>query len=128
MAGEAEIIPSADDLPRDNAELAKIVVSFKRLSPDSAMSCPVPLDAVLDYLELEVPHGDLLTEEDLSFMRTANVKGTWYWIWSFHEPGGDQAFVTVCREPDGTTVIGYDTNYYRLSQEQFILGSYYRVF
>jgi len=128
VTGETELIPTADDLPRDNAELAKMAVSFKRLSPDSPVTCPASLDSLLDYLELEVPHGDLLTEEDLSFIRTANVKGANYWIWSFHEPGGDEAFATVCREPDGTTVIGFDSNYYRLSPEQFILGSYYRVF
>jgi hypothetical protein len=125
---ELELIPSKDELPEDNCELAKIAVSFRRLRADSPRSCPVSIGAILEYLSLEVPHGDLLTEEDLSFIRTAEVKGTQYWIWSFHEPGGGDAFATVRREPDGANVIGFDTNYYQLSPEQFILGSYYRVF
>lgn len=123
---EPELIPSEDELPRDNADLAKVAVSLRRLHPDSLEGCPVSMDELLDYLALEVPHGELLTEEDLSFIRTADIKGSKYWIWSFHEPGGSDAFATVSRDRNGTTTIGYEANYYNLSPEQFVIGSYYR--
>lgn len=119
---------SYDDMPDENAELAHIAVSFPRLEPDSLQSCPVELNRILNYLSLEVPNGDCLQPDDLEFLRTADVEGTAYWIWRFLEPKGDQAYAVVSHRPDGVVTVGYDTNYYGLSPEQFILGDYHNVF
>ena len=74
-----------------------------------------------------VPGGDALREGDLSFVRTADVEGTKYWIWSFTEPDGESAYATVAVSSSGST-LGYDANTYDLSPEQFILGDYHQVF
>lgn len=38
------------------------------------------------------------------------------------------AYATVAVEPDGTQTVDYETDYYGLTPEQFILGDYHRVF
>ena len=118
---------SAEEMPDDNAELAGVAVDFPRLREDSPTGCPVSLDDV-SYLADEVPGGASLTRGELTFLRTAQVEASKYWIWRFREPeGGDEAYVTVATA-DGAETIGYETNYYGLSPEQFILGDYHGVF
>jgi hypothetical protein len=119
---------SYGDMPEDNADLAGIDVSFARLEDDSAESCPVPIEQILDYLGDEVPNGDLLEAEDLVFIRTAQVAEIAYWIWRFEEPDGTPAYATVSRDPDGSVCIGYDSNDFGLTPEQFMLGEYHNVF
>jgi hypothetical protein len=115
-------------MPDDNADLAAVTVDFDRLSDDTATSCPVSVDELLEYLAMEVPDGGSLEESNLTFLRTADVEGTQYWIWSFAEPEGDRAYATVSVSPDRSTTVGYDADYYGLSPEQFILGDYHEVF
>lgn len=103
------------------------IVDFRRLPDDSPASCPVPVVAVLDYLSDEVPDGESLTASDLVFVRTAQVENSRYWIWRFNEPDGDAAYATVSAAPDGTATIGYETDYYGLTPEQFILGDHHQV-
>lgn len=74
-----------------------------------------------------MPDGESLAAEDLTFLRTALVDQTRYWIWSFDEPDGDRAYATVSAGPEGVSV-GYETDYYGLTPEQFILGDYHDVF
>ncbi|HWJ63653.1 MAG TPA: hypothetical protein VNS19_16890 [Acidimicrobiales bacterium] len=119
----------ADEMPDDNADLVHVAIDFPRLPDDTAASCRVPLHEILDHLADEVPDGDELTAGDLEFLRTADVEGTGYWIWRFDEPGddGEPAYLTVA--DDGTTTtVGYETDYYGLSPEQFILGDHHQVF
>lgn len=118
----------ADEMPDDNADLAGLSPDFPRLDDDSATSCPVPVAELLDYLGDEAPGGERLTGADLSFRRTALVETTRYWIWTFDEPdGGDPAFLTV--SDDGTSLtVGYESDYYGLTPEQFIVGEYHNVF
>jgi hypothetical protein len=118
---------SADEMPDDNAQLALVDVEFPRLDSDSVGGCPVPSGDLLRHLADEVPEGESLTAEDLTFLRTALVDRTRYWIWSFNEPGGDRAYATVSAGPQGVRV-GYDADYYGLTAEQFILGDYHKVF
>jgi len=120
---------TAEELPDDNADLANVQVEFDRLAPDSPDACPVPLKGLLVYLANEVPNGEALTADDLTFARTARVEGTDYWVWRFREPGpgGDNAYATMCRAGQQVT-LGYEVDYYGLSPEQFILGDYHQVF
>jgi hypothetical protein len=116
-------------MPEDNADLGTLLVEFPRLDPDTASSCPVLLEELLDYLSDEVPGGERLRPDDLRFLRTAQVADQRYWIWSFSEPdGGDLAYATVALGPGGTQTVGYETDYYGLTPEQFMLGDYHNVF
>jgi hypothetical protein len=116
-------------MPDDNADLANVRVEFPRLTPDGPDACPVPVADLLAYLADEVPDGDSLTRGDLTFVRTARVADAEYWVWRFREPGprGEDAFATVSRSGRQVT-LGYGTDYYGLSPEQFVLGDYHQVF
>src|SRR3954452_6526678 len=81
------VMPTADQMPDDNAGLARVEVAFDRLRSDTAESCPVPLSRLMEYLAREVPDGEHLSPEALAFIRTAAVADRRYWIWSFQEPG-----------------------------------------
>jgi len=116
-----------DEMPEDNADLARIKVTFPYLADDSEKSSPVPIDDILAYLAKESPDGSLIKREQLKFLRTARVRERQYWIWSFIESDGSSAYVTVCSSPDGVE-IGYEINAHRLSPEQFMLGDYHGVF
>jgi hypothetical protein len=113
------------DLPEDNEDLSGVAVDLPRLVDDSVSSCPVGIEELLDYLEVEVPGGDSLKAEDLAFLRTAELGDARYWIWSFHEPaGGALAYATVRLDPDGTQTRSYEGDNYGLSPEQFLVGEH----
>jgi len=119
---------AADEMPDDNADLAGLEVDFDRLEPDTAESCPLAEEGILEYLSDEVPGGSL-SLEDLRFLRTAQVGANRCWIWSFSDPtDGSPAYLTVSLSPDGQTTVGYEENYYNLTPEQFMLGDYHMVF
>lgn len=127
MREDPRVITS-DEMPDDNADLARLEVDFDRLEPDTAESCPVAEEMILEYLSDEVPGGGL-SVEDLRFLRTALVGATHYWIWSFSDPtDGSAAFLTVSLSIGGQTTVGYEENYYNLTPEQYMLGDYYMVF
>lgn len=117
-----------EQMPEDNADLARVEVSFPYLAENTAETCPVPIEDILEYLAAEAVDGEDLAAEDLEFLRTARVAEWDYWIWRFTESDGSEAYVTVSRRPDGQTCVGYDENYYGLSPEQFMLGDYHGVF
>jgi hypothetical protein len=117
-----------DRMPEDNSELAKIDVDFPRLDPDTAESCPTPLEDVLAYLRMESADGDAVDASQLTFRRTAQVADRRYWTWSLRESEGADCYVTVSVGPDGDDCIGYEENYYGLTPEQFMLGDYHQVF
>lgn len=120
---------SFDEMPKDNADLATVEIDFPRLKNDSPDGCPVSVSEILEYLALEVPDGDQLTADDLEFVRTAKVAERDYWIWRFNEPDGDDAYATVYLSRKWfETCTGYDTNYYKLTPEQYILGDYHDCF
>jgi hypothetical protein len=119
---------SYEQMPKDNADLARVRVSFPYLEDNSARTSPASMDEILNYLASEVPDGDVVEPKDLHFIRTARVAQHDYWIWRFTESDGSEAYVTVSRRPDGQISLGYDSNYYGLSPEQFMLGDYHQVF
>lgn len=94
----------AEDVPADNADLARLTVESDRLTPDSVTACPVPVEDLLEYLADEVPDGESLTNADLTFLRTARLSGTDYWVWRFAEPGtkGGSAYATVSKGGQGS--------------------------
>ena len=113
------------DLPADNEDIVHVVIDLPFLADDSPGSSPVAVDRLLGYLSLQAPGGGLLTVADLNFRRTADLRVARYWIWSFVEPDGRAgAYATVRQDSDGTITMGYDTNDYRLSPEQFIVGEH----
>ena len=114
-----------DDLPEDNADLAKIKIDFPRLDDDTADSCPCPMQDIIDYLVLE---GETVVAADLEFIRTALVENHRYWIWRFRDEDGDECYATVQLAPDSSRCIGYDQNWHSLTPEQYILGDYHEVF
>jgi hypothetical protein len=118
----------ADEMPDNNAELASVQIEFPRLDMDTADGCPTEMKDVMDYLAIEVPGGHSLVASDLTFLRTAQVEDTRYWIWRFTEPDGNLAYATCSVGPDGAQTVGYDDDYYGLTPEQFILGDYHQVF
>lgn len=115
-------------MPEDNAKLASIAIAFPRLEPDTASSCPIPMDDVLEYLRVESPDGDAVQVKQLRFLRTAQVAEQRYWIWAFQEADGTDCYVTVSVSPGGESCVGYDANHYGLSPDQFLLGDYHEVF
>jgi hypothetical protein len=109
-----------DQMPEDNADLAKINVE---LPPAPARKLKAPetfLADVSEYLDLE----GYIHDAELKFIRTALVDTTVYYIWSF-ESVGDPCFVTVSIGQDGSQCIGCDENYWGLSPEQFIMADYH---
>ena len=118
---------NCQDLPKDNEDLDSIRVDLPRLSDDSPESSPVGVIELLDYLGLEAPGGSALSAEDLIFRRTIDLGDAQFWIWSFDEPEGRQpAYATIREDIDGTITIGYDSDNYGLSPEQFVVGEYCR--
>jgi hypothetical protein len=115
-------------MPEDNADLASFAVEFEQLDPNTAETCPISLEDIVDYLRCESPDGDAVQTSELDFLRTALVADHRYWIWSFRESDGSDCFVTVALSPDGTRCIGYDENDHGLTPEQFMLGEYHQVF
>ena len=113
---------SYEQMPGNNAALAKIPVDFPH----------VPLDEVADPKEIEPYLLDYLKVEDygpdsgdLKFLRTALVGKTVYWIWEF-VTGGQKAYATATQDENGDTSVGCDTNDYNLTPEQYILADYHK--
>jgi hypothetical protein len=117
-----------DNMPEDNARLAHISIDFPLLQLNTSESCPVPLSDVVEYLRLELPDGDTINARRLKFLRTAQVAEQRYWIWAFQEADGTHCYITVATTPEGSSCIGYEENYYKLTPEQFMLGDYHNVF
>jgi len=111
-----------DDMPEDPADVAKIQIDFPRLEHDTAMSCPCLMKDIIGYLHREA---ESATAADLEFIRTAQVEDNRYWIWRF---SGDECYVTVEYQPDGSRCIGYNDNYCGLTPEQFMLADHHEMF
>ena len=109
-----------NQFPSNPEDLAGSTVEMPRLTPDTAESCPRPIEQIVEYLRTEA-YPEELTDTDLEFLRTASVEGVDYWTWRFTESEGSECFVTVSRRGSETTV-GYEENYDGLTPEQFMLA------
>jgi hypothetical protein len=117
-----------DEMPEDNADLAKIKIDFPFLKDNSEKKCPIGMQEIQDYLRIEDADLDEVKHRKLTFLRTAQVAEKSYWIWKYNESDGAECYVTVSLTKDGSTVTGMNENYDELSPEQFLLGDYYNVF
>ena len=114
---------SYDEMPEDNAELAKIKIDFPHVSFDE-VSEPKEIEPyLLDYLKVEGYPPD----EKVKFIRTAQVEDTVYWIWEFFSDE-EKTYATATQDDDENTSLGCDTDYYGLTPEQYILGDYHKCF
>ena len=112
-----------DEMPEDNAELTKIQIDFPQV-PFSKVSEPSEIEPhLLDYFNRE----DYTPDGNLTFLRTAQVEDTVYWIWEFISDG-DKSFATATQDKEGNGCLGCDTDYYGLTPEQYILGDYHNCF
>jgi len=68
-----------------------------RLSPDTAASAPGSIDEVIDYLRLESTDENAVTVDRLCWLRTAQVAGAKYWLWTYTELSGWASYVFVLR-------------------------------
>ena len=118
---------TCDELPDKNEDLSTINVEFPYLKENTAASCPVSINEVMEYLAMESPDGGHLKLDDLEFIRTAKIRRSRYWIWQFYESDGAHCYVTVSAERRFIQLqvcIGYDENCFNLSPAQYILSDY----
>ena len=114
---------SYDEMPENNEDLKKINIDFPHVSL-TEISKPDEIEPqLLEYLELEgyIPDGEL------TFLRTAKVESTIYWVWEFISDG-EKIYATASEDKNGNASIGCDEDYYGLTPEQFILGDYHDCF
>ena len=116
-----------EEEPDPYDDLKRMSLALPRLDEDSPRSCPEAMKAILKYVRME-SGDDTLRASNLQFIRTTRMKDTDYWVWRFEEQDGTEAYVTVSRRPDGSTCVGYNTNDFSLTPEQFVYGDYHEVF
>jgi hypothetical protein len=82
------------------------------------------MDEIFAYIKMESADAERAERSRLSFIRTAQVGDARYWLWSYKELDGENAYVTCCVEPDGSMELALaDAN--GLNAEQFLLAEYY---
>lgn len=117
-----------EEMPEDNADLAKLNVQFPRLNPDAPETCPVAMKDLLEYLNIEGSDGEkVIRAKDLKFLRTALVGEARYWIWRLKDGFGDDSYATVCERDNIGLISGYDANYFELTPEQYLLADYHNT-
>ena len=114
---------SYEEMPEDNAELAKIKIDFPHAPTNEASSSKELEPELLEYLDVE----GFPSAGSLTFLRTALVEDTVYWIWALYSDE-EKIFATAARDKEGNVTLGCETDYYGLSPEQYILGDYYNCF
>ena len=110
---------TADQMPDDNADLAGIPITLPEVALSGIADPNSFVDDMMEYLEIE----DFEPDGDLHFLRTANVKGTLYYIWRF-QSSGDDCYATVAIV-DGSSCVGCSENRWQLTPEQFIMADYH---
>ena len=118
------MIPARDKLPEDAADWVAVDVDLPRLSPDSAESCPIPLDSVFDYVAKESADTGGAERERLLFVRTAQVASDHYWLWQYVENDGAECFVVVRANDSGQVNMGLSSPN-GLSPEQYLLANHF---
>jgi len=86
-------IPPRDQLPKSWKGLKRYTFGLPKLFLNVAWTCPQTKKEILEYLDIEAPGGSESGSEkvvsfDLKFVRTANVNGSRYWLWSFTDGYG----------------------------------------
>lgn len=105
-------------------KVAGLSIDYPALPMDTPSSCPLPVQAVSEYLSSA---GEETCSSNLKFLRSALVDTHKYWIWRFDDQGGDECFAVVVVEPDETVSIGYLYNWFDLTPEQLIYGDFHGI-
>ncbi len=113
-----------EQLPEDAADWTEVDVTFERLIPDTAESCPQSEDEIFDYVRMESADTESSSRSRLKFLRTAAVGDSRYWMWEYQESDGQRVYVLFQEDFDGSSILGLaEPN--GLSQEQYLLADYY---
>ena len=78
----------------------------------------------MDYVRGESADLDDAKSESLQFIRTAEVEGSRFWLWSYTESDGEVCYVFVRVRPDGSSFLSLCSTC-ELSPELFILAVHY---
>jgi hypothetical protein len=113
-----------DQLSDDAADWVQVQVSLPRLNEDTADACPASLAELMDYVRMESGDTADAETERLTFLRTAKIGKSSYWLWTYTEKGGDSNYVVFRENPDGSTELGL-SGPNGLSPEQYLLADYY---
>jgi hypothetical protein len=115
---------SRKDLPEDAADWTNVSVDFERLEPDDASACPCPMEEIVEYIRDESADLDDAREEQVQFLRTAQIGKVKYWIWRYTESDGEACYLTVSDAPGGISNMGLSAAN-GLSPEQYMLADYF---
>jgi hypothetical protein len=118
------MLPLRNELPDDPTDWTNVDVSFARLETDTAGSCPASLEQIMRYVQAESGDTDRAQPDRLTFLRTALVQDTKYWLWNYEEKDGTACFVVFRARKGGSTYLGL-TETRGLSPEQYLLADYY---
>jgi hypothetical protein len=112
--------------PRGNLDEVRTVgVSLPRLDPDTPDTCPVPLADVQEHVRIESDDGTVKSFP-LTFLRTARIGATEYWIWRFHEPGRGDGYALVAFWPPKLRITECDDTF-DMTPEQYILAAHFEI-
>ena len=100
------------------------MVSFPRLTEDTAGSCPASADEVFSYIQMESGDTTSAQRERLQFVRTARVADAKCWLWEYSEEDGRLCYVVFRQNANGSSVLGLSEPN-GLSHEQYLLADYY---
>jgi hypothetical protein len=113
--------------PRGNFyEIRTIDIALPALDPDSALTCPVPYEHVLEHLTTEFGDGAAKHLAEPAFLRTARVGATSYWIWKFNDPNGGEGYILVSLWPKNLACIECDETF-GMTPEQFIVATHFKI-
>jgi hypothetical protein len=123
------MIPARDQLPKSWKGLKNYTFDLPQLFLNVAWTCPTKKNEIFEYLDVEAPGGSQsgsanVIEFDLKFVRTAQVNGSKYWLWSFKDGYDLDCFVAVQKDQGGRNILGYDESF-GLTPEQWLVMDYY---
>lgn len=122
-----------DDMPENNEELANIKIDFPHLDEEQNSRNKSFEDELLQYLDME---GENTSKKDLKFLRSGKIietkliflkDVTLFWIWEFKDDSENKCYAEILKK-NGQLSYGYKQDFYKLTPEQYILGSYHNVF
>jgi hypothetical protein len=107
-------------------DVRTVQIELPRLTPDSAASCPVPFEQVLEHAATEFDDGTDKPQMHLTFLRTARIAETSYWIWTFSDPEDGESYVLVSLWPPNIACIECDDTF-EMTPEQFIVATHFKL-
>jgi len=115
------MLPPKESLPKKVSEFHRVQVELEYLPEDSAASCPISHDDIMEYIRAESADLDAAKAERLKFIRTARVENARYWLWTYNEAAGSECYIFVRERAGGETYLAL-TNMYGLSPDQYLLA------